>query len=285
MPVLDYGNLLAPMRMYRAQIAVRSVMAWLDPADEVARQEYVATLMSMHLAELNAKRRTLPDPLAVEGWEETILAVETHEALTHAQDQVEEWFDEAGGHASVSMARGFRKFQEDFEACVGGWFAAGLILALVRRMAAHHSDLPGGASVNKAVFILEKVRFPLVPHNSNGLRTAWRTYKPVAHFCAALYDWFVTAYEYNATPDAVAAAIERELNENFRTFLSEAEAYLEFGLAYRPPRNKAKPLLEPAETWMLPQYRPWEASPYTPAPLVGPLLQAARDYRAPIPKF
>ena len=283
MPVLDYGHLLAPNGQYRAQIAVRAVMAWPDPADEPARREYTATLMSMHLADLKTKRSTVADPRAAEGWEETIDVIGRHEAYMAAQDHFEEWFEEVGGHASVSMAPGFRTFQKEFQARVGGWFAAGFILALVRRMAAHHADLPGGASVRKAVFILEQVNLPNVPRNRHDIRKAWQTYKPVAHFCAALFDCFMIAYEHNKTPEEVSAALESELNDNFLFFLSEAEAYLQFGLAYRLPRAKAQTLLEPVETWVLPQYRPWPNSPYEPAPLSGPLLQAAQKYQAPAP--
>ena len=283
MPVLDYGHLLAPGGIYRAQLAVRTVMAWPDPADEQSRREYIATLMSMHLADLKAKRDTLPDAQAADGWEETILAIEQHEALLASQDEVEEWFDGAGGHTSVSMAPGFGAFQKDFESRVGGWFAAGLILALVRRMAAHHSDLPGGASVNKAVFILERVKLPNVPRNSHDLRKAWKTYKPVAHFCAVLFDWFMIAFTHNQTPEEVGIAMEGELNDNFMMFLSEAEAYLEFGLGHQPLRAKGQSLLDPAETWILPQYRPWPESPFKPQPLSGPMLEAALDYRAPLP--
>lgn len=283
MPVLDYGHLLAPGGLYRAQIAVRTVMAWPDPEDEQARREYVATVMSMHLADLKAKRDALPDPLAAEGWEETFLAIEQHEALLASQDEVEEWFDGAGGHTAVSMAPGFRAFQKDFESRVGGWFAAGLILALVRRMATHHADLPGGASVNKAVFILERVRLPNVPRNSHDLRKAWKAYKPVAHFCATLFDWFMIAFTHNETPEEVGAAMEGELNDNFMMFLSEAEAYLEFGLGHQPLRARGQTLLDPRETWILPQYRPWPESPFRPQPLSGAMLEAALEYRAPLP--
>lgn len=283
MPVLDYGHPMAPMATYRAQIAVRAVMAWPDPADEAARREYNATLMSMHLADLKTKRNKLPDPLAVEGWEETIFAVEQHEAWMAVQCYFEGRFEAAGGHAAVSMAPGFRAFLSDFQSRIGSWFAAGLILALVRRMAAHHADLPGGASVNKALFILERVRFPLVPQNERDLRKAWAKYRPVAHFCATLFDWFMIAYEHNETPEEVSAALEAELNENFLMFLSEAEAYLEFGLTHRLPRARAQPLLDPAETWVLPEYRLWPHSLNEPAPLCGLLLDAAQEYRAPIP--
>lgn len=285
MPVLDYGHPMAPMATHRAQLAVRAVMAWPDPADEPARSGYIATVMSRHLADLKTTRTTLPNPSAVEGWEETFLAVEQHEAWMAMQSQFGAWFDEAGGHDSVSMAPGLHAFRKDFGGQVGDWFAAGLILALVRRIAAHHADLPGGASVNKAIFILARAKFPLTPRNERDLRKAWAKYRPVAHFCAALFDWFIIAYEHNETPEQVAAALEAQLNENFLMFLAEADAYLEFGLAYRLPRAKAQPTLDPAETWLLPQHRLWPASPNEPAPLSGLLLDAAREYRAPIPGF
>lgn len=281
MPVLDYGPILAPGGLYRAQIAVRAVMAW--PGDAEARRQYVATLMSMHIADLERKGAALPDPLAGKDWEETIAAVEVHEDWMAAVDQVGEWFAEAGGHSSVALAPGFHAFNRDMDSRVGAWFAAGLILALVRRMATHHADLPGGASVNKAVFILERVHLPLVPRNSHDLRQAWKTYKPVAHFCAVLFDWFMIALENGGTPEEIAAVIEEELNDNFLMFLSEAEAYLDFGLSHRPPRAKAQTLLDPKETWTLPEHRPWPPSPRVPAPFNDLLMRTALQYRAPIP--
>jgi hypothetical protein len=281
MPILDYGPILAPGGLYRAQIAVRAAMAW--PSDTEARRQYVATLMSMHIAELEGKGADLPDPLVGKDWEESIAAIHEHEDWMSAVDQVGEWFAEAGGHSSVAMAPGFQAFQKDMDSRVGQWFAAGLILALIRRMATHHADLPGGASVNKAVFILERITLPMVPRNSHDLRKAWKTYKPVAHFCAALFDWFLIALENGGTSEEIAAILEEELNDNFLMFLAEAEAYLNFGLSYSPPRAKAQTLLDPDETWTLPEHRPWPPSPMKPAPFDDLLMRTAREYRAPIP--
>lgn len=281
MPILDYGPILAPGGLYRAQIAVRAAMAW--PSDTEARRQYVATLMSMHIAELEQKGADLPDPLVGKDWEETITAIHEHEDWMSAVDQVGVWFAEAGGHSSVAMAPGFQAFQKDMDSRVGQWFAAGLILALIRRMATHHADLPGGASVNKAVFILERIHLPMVPRNSHDLRKAWKTYKPVAHFCAALFDWFLIALENGGTPEEIAAVLEEELNDNFLMFLAEAEAYLNFGLSYRPPRAKAQTLLDAEETWTLPEHRPWPPSPMKPAPFDDLLMRTAKEYRAPIP--
>ena len=283
MPFLDYGPLLAPGGLYRAQIAVRAVMAWPDHDDDEARREYVASVMSMHLADLTAKRASLPDPLEAESLEETILAIEQHEEWLAAHAEVEAWFEQAGGHATVSMAPGFRFFETEMHKRVGAWFAAGLILELVRRMAAHHADLPGGASVNKAVFILERVKLRSVPRNSHDIRRAWKIYKPVAHFCAVLSNWFNTAFIYNGSAEEIGRALEEELNENFIMFLAEAEAYLEFGLSHQPPRTKAQTLMNREETWILPPYRPWPEIQFAPQPLSGDLLKLAKEYRAPIP--
>ena len=88
MPILDYGMLLGPGALYRAQLMVRTVMAW--PADEARRRQYMATVMSMHLAELEEAGANLPDPASGESWEDTI------EAIEHAED----W------HASVEQLGG-----------------------------------------------------------------------------------------------------------------------------------------------------------------------------------
>ena len=285
MPVLDYGHLLAAGGLYRAQIAIRAVMAWPDPADEKSRREYVATVMAKHLADLTAERDTLPDPQTAKSWEEAIKAIEQHEEWMARHDTVKEWYEDAGGLATVSMAPGFTSFEKEMQKRVNAWFAAGLILKLVRRMAAHHSDLPGGASINKAVFMLERLKLPNIPRNSHDLRKAWKTYKPVAHFCAVLLDWFTIALTHNDSAEEVGHVLETELNENFMMFLSQAEAYLEFGLSYQLPRAKAKTLLDPKETWILPQYRPWPEALGRPEPLAGELLEIAREYRAPIPSF
>ena len=281
MPIVDYGPILAPGGMYRAQLAVRSVMAWPDNPE--SQRQYIATLMSLHLAELEDKGADLPAPLTGNDWEETIAAVEKQEDLMATVDQVGEWFAEAGGHASVALAPGFSFLQKDMDSRVGHWFAAGLILALVRRMAMHHGDLAGGASVNKAVFILERINLPMVPRNSHDLRKAWKTYKPVAHFCAALFDWFMIAMNTGGNPEEIAAILEEQLNEEFLMFLAEAESYMDFGLSYRPPRAKAQTLLNPEDTWILPEHRPWLKSPMVPVPFDDLLMRTAKEYRAPVP--
>lgn len=283
MPVLDYGDLLAPNGQLRAQIAVRVVMAWPDPSDEASRHEYISTVTSMYLADLKAKAGSSASLPVAEAPEGTVGADHRHVEIKAVQEQMEKWFDEAGGHGSVSMAPGFSAFQNDFKKRLRSWLGAGAILGMVRRMATHHTDLPGGASVKKAIFILERTKYPLVPQNERDLRRAWVEYRSVAHFCAVLLDWITAVARLTNTPEELSAAVQDLMNEHFLLFLSEAEAYVEFGLAHKPQRTRSQTLLDPAETWVLPQDRPWPKSCNEPAPLNELLLKAAREYRAPMP--
>ncbi len=65
-------------------------------------------------------------------------------------------------------------------------------------------------------------------------------------------------------------------------FFSEAEAYLDFGLSFRPLSIKGATLLDPDEVWHMPEEIYWPDSERRPAPLTDFLLKIAKTYRAPI---
>ena len=209
--------------------------------------------------------------------------MEELESWHHAEMTVGRWFREGGGFMAVADAPSLAEYEQQMMERVPAWFAAGLVLAFVRRMATHHADLPGGASVNKALFILERANFPLVPRNSLYLRQAWTTYRPVAHFCAALFDTFMECMVAGGAPDRVGAEMECRFKEEFPGFLALADAYQEFGLGYTPLRAKGQPILDKSEAWLLPDKKQWEPTPYVPAPFDARLLEIARAYRAPVP--
>jgi hypothetical protein len=281
MPLLELGDISAPGGWYRALIEVRSVMAW--PKDAEARRRYLATVMAWHLGELEHAAKELPDPDQAQGWPDTIAAIRELENWHYAEKIFGRWFQEGGSFMTAASARSLAEYQREMQERVPAWFAAGLILALIRRMAMHHADLPGGASFNKAVFVLERAGLPIIPRNRNDLRRAWTTYKTVAHFCAALFDTFLECMEVGGGPDRIAAEMERRINEEFPGFLAMADAYQEFGLSYAPPQTKDRPILDKAEAWLLPGEKQWEPTPYVPAPLDARLLEIARAYRAPVP--
>ena len=154
MPIVNLPDLNKPHGMYLAQLAVRAVMAW--PTDKTARRRYVATVMAHHLGELEAAADELSDPAQAAGWFDTIEAVREHEEWRYTWDVLESWFKRGGGFAAVASAPSVEEYRVLMDTRVGDQFAAGLILALVRRMALHPA-LPGGPSVKKAIFLLEQV--------------------------------------------------------------------------------------------------------------------------------
>lgn len=270
MPTLEFGDLDDPRDDYRARCQIFAVMAW--PTDEETRRRYIATVMAHNLGLLSAAVKAMPDPAEAPDWFETLEAVEEVEAAVNTEAVITDWLDDAGGLLQVTTGPGLPGFEKEAGSKMGGWFAAGLILALIRRMATHHADLPGGASVNKAVFMLECVKAPMLPRNSHDLRRAWATFKPVAHLGAALFDAMIREEPCPLHPGTC-----------MRAFLADAEAYQQFGLQHVPARAKGAPILDPGSTWLLPSPPQWPPTRYVPAPLDDRLLAAARQYRAPMP--
>lgn len=278
MPVLDLPDLAKPHGKYLAQLAVRAVMTW--PTDAAARRQYLASVLAHHLGELEAAMAELPDPAQAAKWFKTIEAMREREDWQDQWDVLESRFRSAGGFATVAAAPSVGTYTDEMTKRTGDQIAAGLILALVRRMALH-PDLPGGPSVNKAIFILERVPFPSIPRNSFQLRQAWKGYKPVSHFCAALFDWVHETMDETDTPEEFVVRMEQRILYDFDAFLALAEAYQSFGLSFRPARAKSSLLLDPAQTWILPAQRQWEPTPMVAAPLTDFLLSIIRKYRAP----
>jgi hypothetical protein len=280
MPMLDIGNLHNIAENYRAQVAVQTVIAW--PKDKDARCRYIATVMAENLGRLEAEWRNLPDPAAAGDWFDTINAVRNFEDLRSTISVMETWFQIVGGFGAVAQASSLAHYEKEVKGEIGRQFGAGLILALIRRMAEHHADLPGGASVNKAIFVCERVKAPLVPRNQRDLRKAWTDYKPSSHLCAALFDVFISAISENDDAEMSGNAIRDYLTEQFPCFLSMAFQYQSFGTTYIPPRAK-KPLLDPSETWMIPDNQTIPRLNIRPVPLGERMLAAAKCYKAPIP--
>ncbi|MDD3182192.1 MAG: hypothetical protein PHD48_05240 [Alphaproteobacteria bacterium] len=282
MPVLDLRDISAQHDKYHASQVIRTVIAW--PYDEVARRRYMATLMASHLAEIQETAKHLPDPSKVEGWVETIKAVHMWEDLKTAEAVFTRWFEENGGFESIVDADSFQTYVVQMTKSAKDHFSAGIILCLIRRMAAHHADLPGGASVNKAVFIIEndKMFNGLVHRNSNDLRRAWSTYKPVAHLCASTFDIFAETVVQYQKPEMIEAVMNGKLIDELPDFLMRAAAYQKFGLSYIPPRAK-ETLLNLDDVWLLPEKRQWPENDYAPMPLDEAFLTLAHSYRAPIP--
>ncbi|MVT71070.1 hypothetical protein GPL21_39190 [Bradyrhizobium pachyrhizi] len=276
MPVLECGDHLTDLGRYQTTIELISIMAW--PSDEALRKQFTASVMSKNLGQLQLLEGNLPDPRSATNWVETIEAVHDHEEWMHAAGLIENWFLDAGGYSSVAEAEGLKNLEKVIASREKEWLSAGLILALVRRMAEHHSD-DIGASLNRAFHIIETVEIPLTIRNKRDLQKAWKAYRPVAHFCAALFDRIIklAAKSSDIGPD------DDPLND-MMSFLGEAEAYLNFGTSYEMPLAKNREtLLDPNNVWEIPDDAALISTALISEPLSGELLSAARSYRAPVP--
>ena len=273
MPTLELGDLQDPRAVLNAKIAVASVMNW--PDDEEARNGYKATVWADQCGELERQRNSLPHSATRQEVPDALLP---WGIWLYADDWVKERFHEVGGFTAVANARGLQVYNQDINARASDWLTTGLILGLIFRMAVNHPDLRGGASVNKALHLVEQLKLPQLPHNRKDLLKAWKRYKPVAHFCAAFFYIFNEARAEK--PDGVAAEVERRLQSEFPTFIAVADAYQRFGRSYAAASSR-QPLLDPEKTWLLPPERTWPAIEFVPTPLDSRLLELARGYAAP----
>ncbi len=260
MPELKFGDLRDSEERYRALIAVRSVTAW--PNNELERKKYLATVAAHHLGEIAHIRKQGGD------------------VPRGATKKPRSWFAEGGGMAAVSQAPSLETYFREATDRSRDWFAAGLILGLVRRLAVHHADLRGGASVSKAIHILDVEHAPWAPHNRRDLWQAWKTYKSVSHFCAAVFDIFMDTRDKAPNAEAVGQMMEHRLFEDFQMFCALAASYQEFGLAHVLPHSKGQRLLSAEECWLLPRNEQWPPFRYVAQPLDGALLRAAHAYNA-----
>lgn len=283
MPVVEFEDLSTLEAAWMGWFKVFSVMMFPDDLHE--RERSGANLLAWHISNAEKQHRA-----ALDAAEAPSPTKEMHDPVAYAahleyvMDRLNVCVGELGGYGALVEARSISEYDQLLSKRFTDWFTAGLVLAFVRRMAAHHQDLRGGASVNKAVYIVEHSKlYPLVHRNSNYIRKAWSKYKSVSYYCATLYDFCLAELIKRPDPDAFHVLINQKLVVDFKEFISQSEAYLEFGLSFRPSRAKAETLLDPKQIWLLPKTRCWPRSTRTVLPLTGNLLEAAKEYRAPVP--
>lgn len=203
---------------------------------------------------------------------------EAHD-LAYTRTVLMDDLNELGG--VPALARSWPYNQHPVDRDFRSWFAAGAVLGLVWRMHAHH-NLPGGASVRKALHILEENPRPMMPGNIKDLRAAFQQWRPVAHICGAFTDeWFrgLAAAKTDDWNEAATAAGQHVAN-HLERLVAAAEAYYDFGRSFVPQRAKPPEPILSEVAWHLTCDRTYH-EPIAPAPLTEADLNAARGYRAP----
>jgi hypothetical protein len=147
--------------------------------------------------------------------------------------------------------------------------AAGAVLRIIRSIATHHPKVRrGGASVNKAAYLLEKIvkgryygKGRIIKNADDTRKKAWEKYKSVAHLAAA----FLVFEDYGTAPDMLNI-------EGIRLFLSIASDFQKFGMSFRPHARRT-PLFDYNEIWSVPESLCLPDLPTT-VPVAPPLPEA-----------
>ncbi|MCH7870016.1 MAG: hypothetical protein IH881_20180, partial [Myxococcales bacterium] len=189
MPDLDLGNIAdvdlstsgrSSTERAFAGYRLLACMAW--PTDEARREQFLATVTARAIDWLD-NLHLVEDP------DDPLVELEADFEAARSQvrsDSFESEFRAHGGYGSVAAAPGVEAFRTILENVDARWRAAGTVLYLIMAIAQHHPEIRGGASVNKAVFLMECfVKGSQFPTNRKDLMAAWSAYKKVAHLCAA----------------------------------------------------------------------------------------------------
>ncbi len=285
MPVLEFGDVCVDSERYRAQLLVKAVTTW--PADEVSRNGFLASVSAYHLGDLKQLISDLPDLDKMTDEQKAVDVMIDRDDFRFAEDIFNSWFEANGGHHALISAPSLLDYVKEMTDAVPDQFGAGLILNVIRQMATYPDGIQGGASVNKAVYIVENIGKGLpVPQNSHDLRRAWSTYKPVAHFCAAKFETYMlygkgeNCDPLESCPLESVSLVDRGLTR-FLDFLNRVEKYYNFATTFIPTRSK-EPLIDPDTAWQLPKEKLWPVS-FAPPPFDHKIIELAKKYRAPQP--
>jgi hypothetical protein len=251
MPLLDVGERLNTPAA-RIDLAADLIGAMAHPKDKTGRRRRRSALA------------------------ETLLGMSDRDDELEARLQVKDWFRRAGSFTTASESDPYSKQQTAMLQQIPKMLTVGLALDLVWAMDVHHLGLPGGASLNKALAILQH---PICgfPTSERGLRTAWSRYKPVVHLCAAFRFAFEEARRKGA-PDELDERMKCAYHEGLEETLSIAATYQRFGAGFMP-QGQRRPLLDPEEIWLLRGIEAHES--FVPEPLAPEVLAVAEAYEAP----
>jgi hypothetical protein len=198
MPELE--SILSPLRLF-------SLMAY--PSNEDSQEKFMANRVAKikkewpELTEKHIVQGEKPKDWPKEKWEELVMKY-----MGQFQDELHRVFSDNDGISSLLDSPTYAEGKDDFDFnCYKGKLA-GNVLAWIRRMA--DSNLSSGASVNKAVFMVEEITtkgwtkdlkakgWPL--HQSFIRQEAWLKFKFVSPLWAAYEYWLAWNKPSNCSP-------------------------------------------------------------------------------------
>ena len=288
MPEIVLGDLSKASEVRQAYAKILATMAW--PADEPARRKFLVAIAG----DLVGQWENLFDEVAtlmaapIELTEEDLSSssteewsyVESNETVQEAWETDSALFNEQGGLIELADAPGISHQFDDLQRRTKHMLTAGFLLFLIRNMTAH-DDLKGGASINKAAWIVEKLKPPGAHRNVRDILKCWSQFKPVAHWCAALFEYFNESVDAHRSGKTDFPDVEERILDDIGRFLGIAEVYEDFAATHVPLHTVGATLCDRRLQWRVPRPRTWPKVDWPPQRLSPPVLTIAREYNAP----
>lgn len=250
-------------------------MAW--PNDPERRRQYLATIGAEVLADMHAKE---PHHFAGYGLGEIDADSWAGIRKNVIEGMAAKYFHPHGGFGAVAAAPGISALQAELEANAPSWCATGQLLYTIRSIDRFHGDVRGGASVHKAVELLERfIKAEDAIKDRTRIMKAWARYKPVAHLCAAYTEAMAIAVMYRG-------AVEKDIMDGAPFFsglgrtLAVARDYQNFMTTFVPQAQRT-PLVPEESVLKVPAGLVLHELPASIGPLPDNMLSTLRSYRAP----
>lgn len=241
-----------------ASIKLISIMSWPDDASK--RNQFISSFTSGVLHELSVDSVVKKTGLSEEGAE-------------YAKDLIEnfkfeisdKFFIPNGGYGAVRSAPAWDALKFSIDTMMPKWRVVGRIVQYLFSIE-KIGGVRGGASLNKAVYIIENTHLMGVKKRTE-IMSAWKKYKSVSHIFAAMLHF-------------------EEIGEeiffgSLHWMLSLARLYAIF-LMEHVPHGMKKPILDADGIWLIPSWislPPFQAIP--PLALSDDQISVLKRYRAP----
>jgi hypothetical protein len=243
---------------------VNAYMMW--PEDEAVRCFYVARHLAGTLARLSETEKVWQDsPSAAK-----LPAGLIERTAEEARRRLGEALSLAGGGVLGDETLNPERADPRVNSIARKQFwTAGVLLSITRQLAAQEVALRGGASIQKAVYILENYPWEGSDYYTNrtDIWESWRLYKKSSHFINALL-----VLDYNN--------VDRSHEGCILHFLSIARDYQKWALDFRPIGAR-RPLFASDELWLVPDKLKLPDVPFaTTWALPHAMIEVVNRYRA-----
>jgi len=269
MPEIELPDISTLGGSFLAKHKLDAYMTW--PGDSEARKQYFASMVAR--AAYEAKHAT--NEQVISRIYEDLGEIAEGELIDIMREWLcseyeEKYFHPHGGLKSVIEADSLFRLWKVVERNRKYWELASWVFLFLKAMCDFHDDLPGGPSLNKAVFLVERSkRIPKkLRVDKSDIWKSWSGFRSVAHLGASILFWeSYLAKESDCDERKYQESLDDLFDSHMKVVLSRAKFFENFGSSFVPLRSK-KPLFDDS-IWRIPDK--FQADHKYP---IGPLSEA-----------